>query len=619
MDPVINSQTQSPLVRTLSTVPSQAKSFTHGLKDNVPPMSFTKDEVLPWNNISTTNQTQSHKFRVKQHGTWNRAYLKIEMHNNHPTIQRIDRDTDYDGSDFFLPTSDAINTTDSASYIALNGKVRFPWAHSCQLTSPNRQNAVFGGGGASLLTVQSTIDPHSQDVAGYAQGRHVRADMMQFNSHNLVGKSSNAWNVVNILDEIRLTSNGKLIETIYGECIPAEVVKMPEQLRDYYIKGMVGFQAGDKDGAFLTDPDRLYTNPWDPSSCHRDAFGRLSTGQSAINAPNGILSFAEPKQNAIGLNQHATFIVPLPFSTLKNLTKNFQTRFVQDLEVEVKMKSIGRGFNKYSANSQTTQFHKVTLCNIYHNWHDNIENSIRNANYKKGVPASVYATNWVRANSGKPTLSTAGYFDIPLNTRNLVTEILMVSKQYKTGVLTVPLTDLKSDYTMLGNKESFRCTYELLGSGKTIWKATSEELQGPDSAEYSLMTSTDGSGSVAYGGLQRHRVASGFSWEDDTIQGDTSNTGSNYIRSSGNTVTQAGVDYSFGDNMSVMRFGFQTNDNYYTGGIALQTISNPTIRVHHGNDWDAEGRDMEIVVYVKHGNMIRIDSDTGSITRTLDV
>ena len=612
MDPVINSQTQSPLVRTLSTVPSQAKSFTHGLKDNVPPMSFTKDEVLPWNNISTTNQTQSHKFRVKQHGTWNKAYLKIEMHNNEPNFVKI-QETDYDAA-LFNGTSDDANTVDN-DYADLNRKIRFPWAHDCQLTRDLRKNAVFGGGGAAITPSALFINPSTGDPEGFVPLAHRSYDVMQYRADNLLGRSSNGWNVINILDEIRLTSNGKLIETVYGETIPAEVVKMPEQERDFYIKGMLGYRAGTTSGSFSTDKNQLDTAPWDPSSCHRDAFGRLSTGQTNNVDKVGTLHLHVPRQNTIAKNQHATFMVPLPFSTLKNLTKNFQTRFVQDLEVEVKMKSIGRGFNKYASPTVETQFHKVTLVNIYHNWHDNIENSIRNANYKKGVPASVYTTNWVRANSGKAGLNTGSSFDIPLNTRNLVTEILMVAKQYRTGKILLPSVDLKSDYTMLG-ESSLMCDYELLGSGKTIWKGNLLELQGPDSCEYDLMTRRSGGG-VAYGGMKREERASSY----QTISGDydafSPQTGAGYLRPSGNQITQGGVDYSFGDNMAVMRFGFQTNDEYYTGGIALQTISNPTIRVHHPSGWI--DRDMEIVVYVKHGNMIRIDSDTGSITRTLDV
>lgn len=46
-DIAINSQTQSPLVRVLSSVDSAAGNFTHHVADNVPPVSFTEVELAP--------------------------------------------------------------------------------------------------------------------------------------------------------------------------------------------------------------------------------------------------------------------------------------------------------------------------------------------------------------------------------------------------------------------------------------------------------------------------------------------------------------------------------------------------------------------------------------------
>jgi len=89
-----------------------------------------------------------------------------------------------------------------------------------------------------------------------------------------------------------------------------------------------------------------------------------------------------------------------------------------------------------------------------------------------------------------------------------------------------------------------------------------------------------------------------------------------------NVATQCGVDYSFGDNMAILRFGFQTSDEFYSGGVALQTISNPTIEITPHTNASSEGwvdREVEFDVYVKHANLVRIDSDTGAVTRTLDV
>jgi hypothetical protein len=77
MDLAINSQVQSPLVRTLSTVPTKSSSFTHNIPDNIPPVSFTRIE----NNAYTpaTLQGQTWQFRVPQYGYLEQTYLKVNF------------------------------------------------------------------------------------------------------------------------------------------------------------------------------------------------------------------------------------------------------------------------------------------------------------------------------------------------------------------------------------------------------------------------------------------------------------------------------------------------------------------------------------------------------------
>lgn len=600
MDPVINSLVQSPFVRSMSTVPSKATSFVHGVRDNVPPFSYQKVVVKPWNNISKTSQEQSHKFRIPQYGTLNRAYLRIKTINYNPTATNL-VEADYVSDLFSGLTNDAV--VNDAAYSTIKGKMRLPWTHVEQTRIAPNKSAPFGGGGAGTVLPDSLANEQGTNNLGGA-ARYVPADLEVVNAGMMLGKSSNAWNVVNILDEIRLTTNGKTIETLYGETIPAEVVKMPEQLRDWYIKGMVGYSNGSSTGAPKATPD--YLTPWDPSACHRDVYGRLSVQEFAQ---------IEDDQVAMMENQHAAFYVPLTLSSLKSLYKNYQTRFVEDLELEVKTKELGRGFNLTTSNSSTDKYHDVELVLIYHNWHDNIENTIRNSNYKRGVPASVYSTNWVRAATSFKVGSGVGPYAIPLTSRNLVTEILVVAKLPSIGDVGGfdSLKKLKSDYTSLIKDLTYKI--ELTGSGKTIWSSTNLELQGPDTSDYDLTDRKLSGGDAAFSGAfgdRRARYQSVEQVDGNYISGATA------LKSSPYRTNQCGVDYSFGDAMSVMRFGFQTTDEFYSGGIALQTISNPTVNITmFSTDWDKQ--ELEFNVYVKHANLVRIDSDTGAITRTLDV
>jgi hypothetical protein len=593
----------------MSTVPSKSASFVHGVKDNVPPFSFQKVVVQPWNNPSSTTQEQSHKFRIPQFGTLNRAYLRIKTVNQVPLATDATGGPRIEESDYnTLHDANSGAAAVNADYTNLNGQVRFPWVHKSQVGgNVASKDHPFGYGGSLSITQTALVNPETSGSAQTANAQAYSSSNLLVDPEARLGDSSNAWNVVNILDEMRLTTNGKLIETVYGETIPAEVVKMPQQLRDFYMKGMTGWACGSNAGGVLSEPN--YEEAWDPSACLRDAYGRYTTNENQLG----------DTAQCVLRNQHANFIVPVTLSSLKSLPKNYQTRFVEDLELEVKMKELARGFNRYASATDSTKYHVVELVLIYHNWHDNIENTIRNSNYKRGVPASVYSTNWVRAATTTAALSNTLPLSIPLTSRNLVTELVVVARSKKASAIFANVDSIntcKSDYRIFLDKE-FSYSVELLGSGKTIWSSTNRELMGPDSADYDLVERKMAGGDCGYGGAASKRL--NF---DPRIKGRGFDTTATDIRLSSEQVSHGGVDYSFNDNMAIMRFGFQTGDEFYSGGIALQTISNPTIKITppaalSGDTWLDVG--LEFDVYVKHANLVRIDSDTGAVTRTLDV
>jgi hypothetical protein len=318
---------------------------------------------------------------------------------------------------------------------------------------------------------------------------------------------------------------------------------------------------------------------------------------------------------------HADFVVPLTLSCLKTLTKNYQTRFVEDLNLEVKTKDIARGFNEIANAVTKTKYHDVELVLIYHNWHDTIEDAIRKTNYKRGVPTTIYSTNWIKLTSRIKYVD--GGLTIPIKCRNIVTELLIVATCEKVGTNTGVndlIQSLKSDYTTSIDR-NFVYEMELVGSGKSIWKARNVELMGPDSADYDLTDRRIAGGDVGYGGFHSKNSVP----TDYALVGSkgfrNSNTGLvRYVWHAGGEATQGGVEYGFGDNMACLRFGFQTSDEFYTGGIAMQTINNPYISIKHLNDESIfTSKKVHFTIYAKHGSMIRIDTNTGSIRRTLDV
>lgn len=610
MDPVINSLVQSPLVRSLSTVPSKSASFVHGVRDNVPPFAFEKVVVQPFNSPSTTSQDSTHKFRIPQFGTLNRAYLRIKTFNEIPKTRTDWSVADADYATLGFARGASGTPIASANYDVFKAKTRLPWLHASQQQMDPNENIPFGGGGSTIVDRNSTVSPEDNLVENFgSEAIDFASDLRLAEPGSKMGGASNAWNVVNVLSDIKLSTNGKTIETIYGETIPAEVVKMPQQLRDFYISGMVGWAMGDADGIPLDEPS--YEVAWDPSACMRDKYGRFMTAA----ALNGEVSTVRVN------SQHVNFIVPVTLSSLKSLPKNYQTRFVEDLELEVKMKPLARGFNEVDVAKTLSKVirHEVELVLIYHNWHDNIENTIRNSNFKRGVPASIYSTNWVRAAATSSAISDTNELSIPIKARNLVTELVIVARGKKNGGLfnDIPaLASRKSDYTINQNCQ-FSYKVELTGSGKTIWSSTNKELQGPDSADYDLVERKISGGDCGYGGnASSRRSMVKVCGQKTPLK--TSGAADPLYTYSSSDYTHGGVDYSFGDNMAIMRFGFQTSDEFYTGGIALQTISNPTLKITPLNaSWVEYG--VEFDVYAKFGNIVRIDSDTGAVSRTLDV
>lgn len=570
MDPVINSLVQSPLVRSLSSVPSKASSFVHGLRDMVPPFSYQKVVVTPYNLSETTgSHDRTHKFRIPQFGTLNRAYLRVKLKNKSSGLPWLITDTE----------------------TARTG--RRPWFHQVEQRSASASLEAKGGSAYELSATATLGGVDAENISNHIQdGPFVR--------HG--GTSSNSWNAVKAIKNMTLQTHNKIIETIPGDTIPTEVERMPQGLRDFYRQGMVGWSSGDPTSGLPTVDYHSYNTPFDPSRCVKNSVGVIVPCHSYFR------------------NDQADFIVPVTLSSLKTMTKNYQTRFVEDLELHVETKDFGMGHATLGAAAvAAVNEYVVELVLLYHNWHDNIENSLRNSNYKRGIPASIYSTNWYT--EAPSTYSSVTGHTVNLSCRNLATEILVVGR-YASN--TFKYSDsaanqgygFRNEYTdATSTRDTWNVTFS--GSGKTIWEGTNLELQGPDTEDYDLVDRRLRGGSAAHSGGSMVPV-SGY-YESAQV---APNAG--VVSGVANShATQSGVLYGFGNNMFTLRFGMQTTDEYYTGGIALQTISNPKLVISRfgspGGGQQPASSEYQFRVYVKYSNLVRIDSDTGAITRTLDV
>lgn len=755
MDPVINSLVQSPLVRSLSTVPSKSSSFVHGMRDNIPPFSFKKIEVSPDNrtNMPVANswngQQGSHTFNIPQFGTLNRAYLKIKMvspkikYNNVPTLDQSGpipitfdqlRDAGVSRAPYPLIKSAIIRNSSSrgmvingTKYQQISGQdtenkivdwqsgegvyntpydsaiqlkpPRIPWIHWTNYYGKTDYSFPLGQGGAQLLRF------YTGDRTKYVDPTQARYsfsdDLVKRSPEHFYGNASSSWNALMCFDKIILKTSKGEIENIPAECIASEVMKMPQGLKDFFEKGMVGFTNGESN---LT---RLY----DPSCCCRTNDG--------IYLGNGYGTSYDYFENTEG----AVFYVPVPLSSLKHLSKNYQTRFVENLMLELQMKPFKNGFehlNEVEFDSDWLVNYDITLNLIYHNWTDNIEHAIRNSNYKRGIPASIFSTSWTNGISGGAKLiTTKADYDKRIQLENtvlvgsgsssvsdksvilrlnqfpnLATEIFVSVKhvqEFFEQTRTPPSTGAAgnalveeggvrpaSPYCISRDGLEKHFDIELWGSGQLIWKANTFELAGPDSADYDLTDRRGMFTDLSHGAPRRlmtqpfvgnTKITNMKLYVDDN-EGSNVATRSTFYRDADIVLpskpTQGGIQLGFGDSCFSLRFGMSTTDEFYSGGIALSTLSYPYLLIRPVNGQNATvlvptptsttqgdpngtvtgaldpqnvvfGMDeasqssvyrlpysnefdrLNFTAYVKYMCLTRIDSDTGMVQKTLDV
>lgn len=532
MDPWINSLVQSPLVRSLNTVPSRMSSFAYGVRDNVPPFSFTKEIVDKNDSTSvawahTPNDLSGEgpftfTFNIPESGLLDRMYIRVRMY---------------------------------APWLVANGAVvpsRLPLEHAGVVLQDN----------SNVAAVEDLI----------FQKRYIDA-------------MSSSMNFGCIFESATLTTlSNKTIETLYPTSIAAAVQKMPASQRDFWFQTLTGYAAGPKftnqsPGAPGTQLVTPFTQLYDPYMELRDA--------------NASVTDVDHQ------NMFADFLIPLPFSLLHQLKDNLQTRFVDDLRVTVTLRKdpVLTQTKVGVADAVVTGYagFKASLACIYHNFHDVIENSIRDQNFKRGFPASVYCHDHKVESS---RLVSGKKLTVRLTNRQLTSEILFQLRQGK-GATTRPRYTVPKD---MGNIGPFE--FILYGSGRPIWRAYSWELSGPDVADYQL--------------------ADGHAYGEDLAKPCTSVIYTAPIQSSlpfkASHQLLSRVSLGF-ENLFSVRFGFQANDNFYTGGLALQTISNPYVEIislgTEDTPWADDKYDMDVIL--KTCQMLRIDSDTGVITTSLDV
>jgi hypothetical protein len=469
MDLTIHSQIQSPLVRTLQSIPTNSANFVHGIPDNTPPFSKTQIRVKP-DSGNPDNLNGVITFKIPQQGHLNNAYLVYRMYGN---------------------------------------------------KSDTNEVTVFD----------------SDNVFNFGEG----------------------------IEYVELRSHNNVIQRIYAEAIPFEAasVAQGEQALKNTLQGLSGYWGSD--GTSIYQPPR-YTSP-----TYEQTAG-LATGR---------------QENVV-----RDFLIPIPLSSTFYLKDNFQTRMLEDLHIYVKTRTSTTQFlgtaTPTGSPLPVTNRHDLELVLDYVNFHENVEEVIRNENFKPDVPAALLQSDYLKfaASYNRSELVGTGgknvYYETKLNTDALVTDIFIVPK----------VSPSTRPYVRPQSMRNTGFYFELRSSNEVVMSGFKGELDGIEARHYSTVTRQ-----YQNEGVLPLRWASGG---------------------------------------TRIRLGLNNTDEYFDGGISFQSLVEPTLVIRAtvavGNAFsfyvdeganqqytlDSNPELVEFDVILKRKVMLRIDGNTGKISKSLE-
>jgi hypothetical protein len=271
------------------------------------------------------------------------------------------------------------------------------------------------------------------------------------------------------------------------------------------------------------------------------------------------------------------FIVPVPLSTFTSVKKNLQTYFVEPLTLVVKAQPF--------AYLPSTGYDMALVCE-YHEFHPNVETALRNANYKQSIPATIPSHDWI-------------LFDRRLNHDPIK------------RVYALDSDALISAFVIVSSRPAAYGTYNeqlayTRGTGTTTATSFLNLLN--------MYVVVEANGEVLLEGSVQdfHEDYSCILNED-------------YGKRYPDIVEDASLWY-FSINL-----GLTTDNERFSGGLALSSLNNarisiyPNKLVYTGGAMSSVGTDdvftdtnFGLKVYAKRHFLLRIDSDTGVITRSIE-
>ena len=302
-----------------------------------------------------------------------------------------------------------------------------------------------------------------------------------------------------------------------------------------------------------------------------DAFTNISPHTTPIALPDAVsnesarayLSTYDEVQKEHWNGLFPEFHFPIPFACFSNMKKNFQTYFVENLSIVVSMRSDPFFHDTISAYNK--YFMELT-CD-YHQYHPNVETVIRNANYKQGIPATLPWYDWIRFQHKLVDSDSVKTYN--LESDALISEILIIPT-----VLKAALRIYQSYYVVI------------TANSQVIHECTVGD---------------------AIGVLGSDRTVDGVS-KTQSVKALSSPYSRCYIP---------------------IVFGLYRSHDHFSGGLSLANLTNPRIHIYPNravylglspsiNSVTQFIAALDFEIVAKRHYLLRVDSDTGVITRTIE-
>lgn len=296
-------------------------------------------------------------------------------------------------------------------------------------------------------------------------------------------------------------------------------------------------------------------------------------GQTNTGLPDGVsLPTHMPNLTDANESQFLEFHIPLPLCSLSSIKKNFQTQFVEQLSLLVTTAA--------TATHAVTAYDLTLKCD-FHQFHPNVETAIRNSNYQASVPATLPWYDWIE-------------FDRVLTKNDQKVTFSLRSDALISDLVIVPIST--STTTVSGKRSLAAARYTTIENDLYIVVQNNTEVL----FESSLFDLT-------------HWMHHDCILDEDDHRS-----------------THVNFRLNEKDDFIHIPLSLLSKNEVFTGGIALSSLSSPTVTVYanesvyRGSAASVAGvttfgvAEQSFLCFGKRHFLLRIDSDTGVVARTIE-